>query len=70
MGCQKEIATKIISRSGDFLLAVKDNQPNLYQDIKAGFDSALETDFAGLEFSVARTEGDRPGAIRNCGNAT
>src|SRR3954463_9404095 len=56
MGCQKEVATKVITRGGDYLLAVKDNQPNLYQDIKDDFDSALETDFAGLEFSVARTE--------------
>jgi hypothetical protein len=35
---------------------VKDNQPNLHQDVRDCFDSALETDFAGLEWSVARTE--------------
>ena len=47
MGCQKEIASKIIARGGDYILAVKDNQPHLHQDIDASFTAALETDFAG-----------------------
>jgi predicted transposase YbfD/YdcC len=29
MGCQKEIARKIVDGGGDYLLAVKDNQPHL-----------------------------------------
>ena len=29
MGCQKEIAQKIIALGGDYLLAVKGNQPGL-----------------------------------------
>jgi predicted transposase YbfD/YdcC len=68
LGCQKEIAAKIITRGGDYLLAVKDNQPNLHQDIKDCFDSALETDFAGLEFSVAQTEETNRGRqeLREC----
>jgi predicted transposase YbfD/YdcC len=56
MGTQKEIAAKIITGGGDYILAVKDNQPNLHQDIQDGFRSALETDFAGLEWSSALTE--------------
>jgi predicted transposase YbfD/YdcC len=56
MGCQKEIAAKIVAGGGDYILAVKDNQPHLHQDIQDGFAAALETDFAGLEYSVARTE--------------
>jgi predicted transposase YbfD/YdcC len=55
MGTQKEIAAKIIAGGGDSILAVKDNRPNLHQDIQDGFRSALETDFAGLEWSVALT---------------
>jgi predicted transposase YbfD/YdcC len=68
MGCQKEIATKIVTRGGDYLLAVRDNQPNSYRDIKDGFDAALETDFAGLEFGVARTEETNRGRqeLREC----
>lgn len=37
MGCQKEIARKIVDARGDYVLAVKDNQPKLHQAIKAVF---------------------------------
>lgn len=37
MGCQSDIAADIISRGGDYLLAVKGNQGLLYRDIKACF---------------------------------
>lgn len=37
MGCQSDIAAEIIARGGDYLLAVKGNQGNLYRDIKALF---------------------------------
>lgn len=33
MGCQEDIATKIIDKHADYLLAVKENQKQLYQDI-------------------------------------
>jgi predicted transposase YbfD/YdcC len=67
-GCQKEIAATIVTGDGDYLLAVKDHQPNLHQDLKDCFDSALETDFAGLEFSVAQTEETHRGRqeLREC----
>jgi predicted transposase YbfD/YdcC len=34
MGCQKEIAEKIIAQQGDYALAVKENQGHLYEDIE------------------------------------
>ena len=34
MGCQKEIAAKIVAGHGDYLLQVKGNQPNLHEDIQ------------------------------------
>lgn len=37
MGCQGDIAADIVSKGGDYLLAVKGNQGNLYKDIKALF---------------------------------
>ena len=37
MGCQKEIARKIVDARGDYVLAVKDNQPKLHQAIKTLF---------------------------------
>jgi predicted transposase YbfD/YdcC len=37
MGCQKKIAAKIKERGGEYLLAVKENQGHLYDDIKEAF---------------------------------
>ena len=46
IGCQKAIAQQIRDAGGDYLLAVKDNQPTLHADIQAAFEDALA---AGLE---------------------
>ena len=37
MGCQQDIATKIIEQEADYVLAVKENQKQLYQDIQDEF---------------------------------
>jgi predicted transposase YbfD/YdcC len=68
MGCQKEIAAQIVAGGGDSILPAKDNQPHLHQDIDACFMAALETDFAGLEWSIARTEETHRGRqeVREC----
>lgn len=42
MGCQKEIASTIISRGGHYLLAVKDNQPALSEEVQAAFTDAVD----------------------------
>jgi predicted transposase YbfD/YdcC len=47
-GCQKEIARQIRDQGGDYLLAVKGNQPALHDAVLAAFGRAYETDFAGL----------------------
>lgn len=39
MGCQKEIAEKITEKKGDYVLAVKENQPTLYAEVKGFFDN-------------------------------
>ncbi|NOT78510.1 MAG: ISAs1 family transposase [Bacteriovoracaceae bacterium] len=39
MGCQKEIAKKIISKEADYLLALKGNQAKLEERVKEKFDS-------------------------------
>jgi predicted transposase YbfD/YdcC len=44
MGCQKEIAAAIVEHGGDYVLAVKDNQPTLHAEIQAAFETALEKD--------------------------
>lgn len=37
MGCQEDIAAKIISREADYILAVKQNQKQLYEDVENEF---------------------------------
>ncbi len=34
MGCQREIAQKIVDKKGDFVLALKGNQAALQEDVK------------------------------------
>jgi predicted transposase YbfD/YdcC len=41
MGCQRAIAEQIVKQGGDYLLAVKENQPTLYADGIAYFNWAL-----------------------------
>jgi predicted transposase YbfD/YdcC len=55
MGCQKQIAADIVAGGGDYVLAVKENQPALYTDVQRLFLDGLEDDFAGLEHRSART---------------
>jgi predicted transposase YbfD/YdcC len=42
MGCQKEIAKKVVSGQGDYVLAVKGNQEHLLEDIQQTVERALE----------------------------
>ena len=44
IGCQHAIAKAIIDKGGDYLLAVKANQPTLHDDLKLFFDDAHERD--------------------------
>lgn len=55
MGCQKAIAEKIIDRGGDYILTVKDNQPQLLEDIQQAFVAADEIDFTGMEQDTYET---------------
>ncbi|QDV37462.1 ISAs1 family transposase [Tautonia plasticadhaerens] len=47
-GCQKEIAGQVRDGGGDYLLAVKGNQPTLHEAVRAVFRRACEADFAGV----------------------
>jgi predicted transposase YbfD/YdcC len=59
MGCQKEIAHQIRERKGDYVLAVKPNQPTLYQQVEDAISEALEQDAPAVEEfqSVAKGHG-------------
>lgn len=49
MGCQKEIAEKIVKQGGDYCLAIKGNQRYLHQAIRDHFVAAMEVDFAKMK---------------------
>jgi predicted transposase YbfD/YdcC len=40
LGCQKAIAETIVAGGGDYILAVKENQPTLHAEIQAAFATA------------------------------
>ena len=48
-GCPTANAAAIRRQGGHDLLAVKDNQPTLHDAVRAVFDRACETDFAGVD---------------------
>lgn len=55
MGCQTEIAQAIIDAGGDYVLAVKANQPTLHDGIDQFFLDHLEDDFARVKVSRHHT---------------
>ena len=68
MGCQKEIARGIVEAQADYLLAVKENQGQLYEDVRDLFEGAEEFDFQGVPYDFARTLHKNHGRIetRRC----
>lgn len=61
MGCQKEIAKYISKKEAHYILAVKDNQKNLHEQIQSAFKTTIIADtFNTLEKGHGRVE------ERNC----
>jgi predicted transposase YbfD/YdcC len=56
MGCQTEIAEKIVAAGADYCLAVKGNQPTLHQGIVEFFDNQLEDDFVDMQVRRHQTQ--------------
>lgn len=56
MGCQKEIAAKIVERGGDYILTVKDNHEQLKSDIIDRFVQAYDNDCQGVGYHKYETE--------------
>lgn len=52
MGCQRDIAAKIIERKGHYCLAVKGNQEKLHEQLKAEFENAMSLDRAPKRLST------------------
>ena len=52
MGCQRAIAEQIVAAGADYVLAVKDNQPELHEAIEDYFHTARASDFAGVSVDI------------------
>ena len=50
MGCQKNIASLIVDKKADYVLALKENQPHLYQDVSKLFHFAHTIGFVDLDY--------------------
>ncbi len=57
MGCQKKIAKQIITKNADYILAVKNNQRELYEDIQDSFRMLPPIDYyEDLDYGHGRIE--------------
>ena len=57
MGCQHAIAQTIVDRGGDYLLAVKDNQPNPHAELQATLGSREPSSRASTTFYEQENKG-------------
>ena len=55
MGCQKDIAQGILDGGADYVLALKENQGRLYEDVRDLFEGAEEFGFEGVPHDYATT---------------
>jgi len=63
MGCQADIAVKIIDKKAGCVLAVKDNQKNLPDEITDFLDCAKQHDFRGVSHDYFEESGKGHGRV-------
>lgn len=63
IGCQREIAARIRDKSGDYVLAAKDNQPTLHAKVKHLMDEAIVDGFKGMRHDVVEQSEEGHGRI-------
>ena len=61
MGCQREVARKIVEGGGDYVLTVKGNQERLRDDIEVAILEAINEGTAGKDYLTYETEEDGHG---------
>jgi predicted transposase YbfD/YdcC len=55
MGCQKAIAEQIVSQKGDYVLALKGNQGELFDDVQLYMDSLISEQLKGQPIQTTKT---------------
>jgi predicted transposase YbfD/YdcC len=68
MGTQKEIAQQIVTQEGDYVLALKENQPHLLEDVQNLFTWAANCEFQEMHAAHIQTVNKDHGRleIRDC----
>jgi len=68
MGCQTEIAEQIVDKDGDYVLALKDNQGHLCEDVTLLFDDLEHSSYKAYDYDYAKTVDKNHGRIeiREC----
>jgi predicted transposase YbfD/YdcC len=56
-GCHKDNAAQIVAAGGDYVLAVKDNQPTLPTEVRQAFEAALQSKAACLRRHSSKGSG-------------
>lgn len=68
IGCQTEIAEQIIEREAEYVLALKENQGNLYEDVERLFADLADSQYKAYAFDYEKTVNKGHGRIeiREC----
>jgi len=68
IGCQTEIAEKIIEREADYVLSLKENQGHLYEDVERLFVDLEDSQYQAYAFEYEKTVNKDHGRIeiREC----
>ena len=68
MGCQTEIAKKVVDRGGEYALALKGNQGNLHEDVELLFNDLEKSQYKNFSFDYEKTVDKNHGRIeiREC----
>lgn len=63
MGCQKNIAEKIIDQGADYVLSLKENHKNLYDDVKLYLDSIADNELKNIPHQIIETHDKGHGRV-------
>ncbi len=55
MGCQTAIARQVVAQGGDYVLALKENQPEMYHEAQHLFAYGQETGFVDYQWDTVKT---------------
>lgn len=65
IGCQKSITETIVQEGGDYVIALKGNQPTLYNNAKEQFEDLLQNQYNALDFYRSEESGHGRHEVRN-----